>query len=456
MPFNTMLRSAVLGAMLLGPLEAFGQWLDRGDTAWISTTTVLVLFMTIPGLALFYGGMVRASAAVPVLTQCFAITFLVTILWLIAGYSLAYGDSLGIVGDLSRVLYQGVGEEALWGTIPESLFATFQLTFAIITPALIVGALVERIRFPAVLLFTALWSLLVYAPVAHWVWGGGWLSELGVMDYAGGIVVHVTAGSAALVAAIMFGRRPGFPDHLEPPHNLPLTVTGAAMLWVGWLGFNGGSAIAADGNAAMAMTVTHISGAAGAFTWMMLEWSRSGKPSALGAVTGMVAGLATVTPGAGFVGPAGALVTGILAGASCLFAAQFIRRVVRIDDSLDVVSVHLVGGALGTLLAAVFASRGLGVFSGQEDISILSQLRVQVVGLMAAFIYTASATWVILVLVNAIVRDRVSEEIVKKGLDFASHGEHGYVLPPQAHDRQMSSDGSMRSTSKEKSGANSP
>ena len=422
-------RGVVAAALSLGAMQAFGQSLDSGDTAWMATSTVLVLFMTIPGLALFYGGMVRANNVVAVLLQCFAITCLVTILWLVAGYSLAFGNvSFLVVGDLGKVLYNGVGEDVLWGTIPESIFATFQLTFAIITSALIVGTFVERIRFSAVLLFTALWSLLVYAPVAHWVWGGGWLGELGLLDFAGGIVVHVTAGTASLVAALVLGPRKGFPEHTPPPHNMTLTVAGAAMLWVGWLGFNGGSAIAADGNATLAMTVTHISAATAAFTWMVLEWWRYGKPSALGAVTGMVAGLATVTPAAGFVGPAGALVMGIVAGATCMSAVKFLKRTLKIDDSLDVVGIHLVGGALGTILAGVFASNTLGLFGGQEDISILSQLRVQTIGVVAAVLYTGAATWVILAIVNATVRERVSEATVIEGLDSAFHDEQGYVL----------------------------
>ena len=429
--FRTVVTAVAVVASSLASMDAFGQSFDSGDTAWVATSTVLVLFMTIPGLALFYAGMVRSSAVVSVLLQCFSIACLATILWLIAGYSLAYGDSLGIIGNLDKALFQGVGEGALWNTIPESLFATFQVTFAIITPALVVGALVDRIRFPAVLLFTALWSLLVYAPVAHWVWGGGWLGALGVLDYAGGLVVHSTAGTAGLVAALVLGPRHGFPENRDPPHNLTLTVAGAAMLWVGWLGFNGGSALAANADAAMAMTVTHIAAAAGAFTWLLLEWSLDGKPSALGAVTGMVGGLATVTPTAGFVGPAGALAIGVLGGAACLFASRFLRRVLKIDDALDVVAVHMVGGVLGTFLAGVFASSSLGVFSGEEHIAIAQQLRVQAVGVVATLVYTAGVTWAILALVNAIVRDRVSLETVIEGLDLVSHDEQGYVLPPQ-------------------------
>ena len=437
--FNRYFRAMTVGVLSFGSMDAFGQSLSSGDTAWVATSTVLVLFMSIPGLALFYGGMVRANSVVTLALQCFAVTCLVTVLWVIVGYSLAYGDSLDVIGDLSKAFYIGVGEGALWNTIPESLFATFQGTFAIITPVLIVGALVERMRFLAVLLFAALWSLLVYAPVAHWVWGGGWLGNIGVLDYAGGIVVHSTAGTAALVVAIVMRPRPGFPDHLAPPHSMPLTVVGAAMLWVGWLGFNGGSALAANADAAMAITVTHIAAAAGGLTWLLVEWSLYGKPKALGAVTGAIAGLVTVTPTAGFVGPAGALIIGALGGALCLLASQMLRRAIKIDDALDVVGVHLVGGALGALLVSVFASNALGVFSGEADISILDQLRVQVIGIVVTVIYTFGATWVILAIVNSAVRERISEDTLDEGLDTFSHGESGYVFYSRKRSRPADS-----------------
>ena len=422
-------RGAIAATVLLGSGFAWGDSLDSGDSAWILTSTALVLFMTIPGLALFYGGLVRANNVLSVLLQCFAITCMVTILWLVAGYSLAFGDTVGgAFGSLSKYLYNGVAESSLNGTIPESIFATFQLTFAIITPALIIGAFAERMRFSAVLLFTALWSLLIYSPVAHWVWGGGWLGEMGLMDFAGGTVVHVTAGTAAVVAATVLGPRRGFPGHVQPPHNMTLTVAGAAMLWVGWFGFNGGSALAANGDAAMALTVTHISAAAGAFTWMLIEWLRYGKPSALGAVTGMVAGLGTITPASGFVGPAGALVIGIAAGAVCLFATTFMKQKLKIDDTLDVFPVHGVGGALGTILTGVFASSALGVFSGQEGISIPSQLGVQALGVLVVVAYTAVGTWVLLKITGAVVGNRVSDEEETEGLDLVAHNERGYIL----------------------------
>ena len=431
---RTTAQRGLAAVLSFGAVAAFADTLDGGDTAWILTSTALVLFMTIPGLALFYGGLVRANSVLSVLLQCFAITCLVTILWLLLGYSLAFGDSVGsVVGGLGKFLFSGVVEESVSGSIPESIFATFQLTFAIITPALIVGAFVERIRFSAVLLFTAFWSLLVYAPITHWVWGGGWLGGLGLMDFAGGTVVHITAGTAAVVAAVVLGPRRGFPDHTQPPHNMTLTVAGAAMLWVGWFGFNGGSALAANGDAAMALTVTHISAAAGAFTWMMIEWARFGKPSALGAVTGMVAGLGTITPASGFVGPAGALVIGVAAGTVCFFATIFMKRALKIDDSLDVFPVHGVGGALGTILTAFFAATTLGVFSGQgyvqDGMSMLGQLGVQALGVLVTVGYTAIGTWVILKIVGVIVGGaRVSEEEETEGLDLVSHNERGYTL----------------------------
>ncbi|MDE0008722.1 MAG: ammonium transporter [Gammaproteobacteria bacterium] len=414
-------------ALLVGA-PAAAEALDTGDTAWILSSTALVLFMTIPGLSLFYAGLVRSRNVLSVLMQCFSITCLVTILWLVVGYSLAFADGNLFIGGLSKAFFAGVGEDAMSGTIPESAFATFQLTFAIITPALVVGGFAERMRFSSVLIFTTLWLLLVYAPVCHWVWGGGWLGELGLLDFAGGTVVHITAGTAAVVAALVLGSRRGFPDQMMAPHNMTLTVAGAGMLWVGWFGFNGGSALAANGDAAMAITVTHISAAAGAFTWMVAEWVRYGKPSALGAVTGMVAGLGTITPASGFVGPAGALVIGIAAGVVCFLATNFMKRTLRIDDSLDVFPVHGVGGLLGTILTGVFASQALGIFSGQEDISIGSQLGVQAIGGFAVLGYTALVTFIILKVVDVVVGNRVTEEQETEGLDLVMHNERGYDL----------------------------
>ena len=401
------------------------------DTAWIMTATALVLFMTIPGLSLFYGGLVRSKNVLSVLMQCFTITCLMSILWMVIGYSLAFGDGGSMnafIGGLDNVLLGGIVEGTVSGSIPESVFALFQMTFAVITPALIVGGFAERMRFSAVVLFSAAWLILVYAPICHWVWGGGWLSDLGVMDFAGGTVVHITAGVAALVAALVLGNRRGFPQQAMTPHNMTLSVMGAGMLWVGWFGFNGGSALAANGDAGMAMLATHISAAAGAFTWMLAEQMRFGKPSALGIVTGMVAGLGTITPASGFVGPGGALVIGISAGFVCFYATMYIKQRLKIDDSLDVFPVHGVGGILGTLLTAVFASNALGVFSGQEEISIVSQLGVQAIGVIATIVYTGVVTWLILKLTDALVGNRVDEDQEQEGLDLVAHNERGYDL----------------------------
>ncbi|MEC7994686.1 MAG: ammonium transporter [Pseudomonadota bacterium] len=405
--------------------------ISGADTAWIMTATALVLFMTIPGLSLFYGGLVRSKNVLSVLMQCFAITCLMSILWMFVGYSLAFGDggaANAYIGGLDNLLLGGIVESTVSGSIPESVFALFQMTFAVITPALIVGGFAERMRFSAVVLFSAAWLILVYAPICHWVWGGGWLSDLGVMDFAGGTVVHITAGVAALVAALVLGNRRGFPQQAMPPHNMTLTIMGAGMLWVGWFGFNGGSALAANGDAAMAMLATHISAAAGAFTWMLAEKVRFGKPSALGIVTGMVAGLGTITPASGFVGPGGALIIGISAGLVCFYATTYIKQRLKIDDSLDVFPVHGVGGILGTLLTAVFASNALGVFSGQEDIVISSQLGVQAIGVVATVVYTGTVTWFILKLTDVLVGNRVDEDQEQEGLDLVAHNERGYDL----------------------------
>ena len=405
--------------------------ISGADTAWIMTATALVLFMTLPGLSLFYGGLVRSKNVLSVLMQCFAIACLMSILWMVVGYSLAFGDGGSMnafIGGFDNVLLAGIGEGTASGTIPESVFALFQMTFAVITPALIVGGFAERMRFSGVLLFCAAWLILVYAPICHWVWGGGWLSERGVMDFAGGTVVHITAGVAALVAAMVLGNRRGFPQQAMPPHNMTLTVMGAGMLWVGWFGFNGGSALAANGDAGMAMLVTHISAATGAFTWMVMERIRFGKASALGIVTGMVAGLGTITPASGYVGPGGALIIGLSAGVVCFFATIYIKQRLKIDDSLDVFPVHGVGGILGMLLTGVFASNALGVFSGQEDIAITSQVGTQALGVVATVLYTGVVTWGILKFTDAMVGNRVDEDQEQEGLDLVSHNERGYDL----------------------------
>nr|WP_087468886.1 ammonium transporter [Cellvibrio sp. PSBB006] len=407
---------------------------DGANTAWILTATALVLFMTLPGLSLFYGGLVRVRNVLSVLMQCFAIACLMSLLWMIAGYSLSFGDGNAYIGDFSKVFLASVGEDALWGDIPESLFATFQMTFAIITPALIVGAFAERMKFSSMLLFSALWLFAVYVPVCHWVWSGnGWLFNMGLLDFAGGTVVHITAGVAALVAALVMGNRSGFPTTPMPPHNMTMTVTGAGMLWVGWFGFNAGSALAANGNATMAMLVTHISAAAGSLAWMTIEWIKFRKPSVLGIVTGMVAGLGTITPASGYVGPGGALIIGLCAGVVCFFMTQLIKRVWKIDDSLDVFPVHGVGGVLGTILAGIFASTELGVFSGQgfaEGInSIGEQLGVQFIGVIVTFVYTAVVTYILLKITGVLTAGlRVTKEEEMVGLDISLHEEDGYKL----------------------------
>jgi len=432
---NRWLRVAMLAVIAtLQSTQAFADDLNAANTSWILTSTALVLFMTIPGLSLFYGGLVRSKNVLSVLMQCFAITCLASIIWFAFGYSLAFGngDSMNAyIGNLDNIFLANLTEDSMAGDIPESVFAMFQMTFAIITPALIVGAFAERMRFSAMLLFSGLWLVLVYAPITHWVWGGGWLGEMGLLDFAGGTVVHITAGVGALVAALVLGNRKGFPRQAMPPHNLTMTVTGAGMLWVGWFGFNGGSALAANGDAGMAMLVTHISAAAGSLAWMVMEWTRHGKPSVLGMVTGMVAGLGTITPASGFVGPAGALVIGLSAGIICYYATQAIKQRFKIDDSLDVFPVHGVGGMLGTLLAGVFASDALGVFSGQgynEGMDMISQVSVQLTGIVATFTYTAVVTYLLLKLVDKMLTLRVDEEGEMRGLDLVEHDERGYDL----------------------------
>ncbi len=405
--------------------------LDSGDTAWMLTATALVLFMTLPGLALFYSGLVRSRNVLSVLMQCFAIACLASVLWVLIGYTLTFGEGgalPGLIGGLEKALLAGVGPDSLTGSIPETVFLMFQLTFAVITPALVVGAFAERMRFAAMCWFSALWLLLVYVPIAHWVWGGGWLAQRGFMDYAGGAVVHINAGVAALVAALVIGNRRGFPEQAMPPHNLPTTVAGACMLWVGWFGFNAGSAIAADGSAGMAMLVTHIGAAAGSLAWMFQEWARFGKPSVLGIVTGMVAGLGTITPASGFVGPGGALVIGFVAGVCCFWATQAVKRGLKIDDSLDVFPVHGVGGFIGTLLTGVFGAAALGGGGLPEARSIGAQLGVQALGAVAALTWSGVMTFVILKIVGRFAQLRVSAEQETEGLDIALHEERGYSL----------------------------
>ncbi len=427
-------RAAIVLLLCLLTGTAAGDSVDSGDTAWMLTATALVLFMTLPGLALFYGGLVRSRNVLSVLMQCFSIACMVSVLWVLAGYSLFATNGGGLqslIGGTGKFLLAGIGTDSVEGTMPETVFVMFQMTFAIITPALIVGGFAERMRFSAMLWFSALWLFVVYLPVAHWVWGGGWLAERGFMDFAGGAVVHINAGVAAVVAALVMGKRQGFPTTPMPPHSLPLTVTGACMLWVGWFGFNAGSALAADGAAGMAMLVTHVGAAAGSLAWMTQEWIKFGKPSVLGIVTGMVAGLGTITPASGFVGPGGALVIGLSAGVVCFWATQIIKRKLHIDDSLDVFPVHGVGGFLGILLTAVFASDGLGAFSGlglAEGRTIAGQIGVQLLGALATLAWCGVATFVILKIVGAMVGLRVDRDQETQGLDIAQHEERGYNL----------------------------
>ena len=399
---------------------------NNGDTAWILTSTALVLFMTLPGLALFYAGLVNSKNVVSVLMQHFAVACVVSIIWVTLGYSLAFSSGNAWIGDLSNIFMKSIDLESISGTIPESLFATFQMTFAIITPALIIGAFVERIKFSAMLIFISLWMLIVYVPVTHWVWGGGILSSWGTMDFAGGIVVHATAGTAALITALTLGKRRGFPKSITPPHSPILTMIGAAMLWVGWFGFNAGSALGANGGAGMAMLVTHISASMAALVWMFIEWKRFGKPSLIGVVTGMVAGLATVTPASGYIGIPGGLVLGFSGGLLCYIAVDYIRGKLLIDDSLDVFAVHGVGGILGTLLVAFLATStfsGLGLPEGQ---TAMSQFVVQFKAVVLTVIWTSIFTYLILKVTSLIVPLRVDEQEEIEGLDLRSHGEKGY------------------------------
>ncbi|NND49764.1 MAG: ammonium transporter [Rhizobiales bacterium] len=404
--------------------------IDSGDTAWILTSTALVLLMTMPGLALFYAGLVRSRNILSVLMHCSAICCGASLLWFICAYSLAFADGTGLVGSLDKAFLSGVERDAVFpGTaIPESVFFSFQMTFAIITPALIVGAYVERIKFGAVLLFSALWLLVVYAPVAHWVWGGGWLADLGVKDFAGGIVVHVTAGVSALVIAAILGSRSGFPEQTEPPHAPWMVMVGAAMLWVGWFGFNAGSALAAGADAGMALLVTHLSAATASLVWLVIEWARFGKPSLVGLVTGTIAGLATVTPASGFIGPIGGVILGLAGGVICYLAVDIVKRSFRVDDSLDVLAVHGVGGATGTLLTAVLIVPALSGVGLDEGVSMGDQFVAQLIGVAAALVWSAVATFVIVKLTQALVGLRVNEEEEVEGLDYTAHGETGYRL----------------------------
>ena len=404
---------------------------NSGDTAWILTSTALVLFMTLPGLALFYGGLVRSKNVLSVLMQCFTIACLISVCWVVYGYSLAFKGNGMIIGDLSALFLNGIGRNAMSGTLPETVFITFQMTFAIITPARVVGAFAERMKFSAMCIFSVAWFTLVYLPACHMVWGGGYLGSIGVIDFAGGLVVHATCGIGALVAAIFLGRRNGFPSAPMPPHNRTMVMIGASMLWVGWFGFNGGSAVAADSSAGMAMLVTHISAAVGALTWMAIEWFKSGKSTLVGICTGMVAGLATITPASGTVGPAGALLIGLLAGSICFYATQLVKAYFKIDDSLDVFPVHGVGGILG-VLALCFVGNPDGFLgsgaAGISDDGLMDQLIIQIIGIVVIGLWTAVMSYGILKVLSYFVPIRVSLDEENEGLDINEHNEQGYSL----------------------------
>ncbi len=412
-------------AVALSSAPALADELNSGDTAWMLTSTVLVLMMTIPGLALFYGGMVRRKNVLATAAQSFAVTCLMTVLWMVAGYSIAFGDGGSLnayFGGLGRAFLVGMEPGSLSGTIPESVFMTFQMTFAIITPALITGAFADRMKFSAMLWFLGLWMLVVYAPVCHWVWGGGFLGDAGVLDFAGGTVVHINAGVAGLVCAIVLGKRLGFGSENMAPHNLVLSVIGASLLWVGWFGFNAGSAVAADGAAGMAMAVTQIAAAAAALSWMFIEWIVRKKPSVLGVISGAVSGLVAITPASGFVGPTGALFIGLIAGGACFWGATTLKRIAGYDDSLDAFGVHGVGGIVGAILTGVFAVEAIGGTPGLIE-GNASQVLTQIEGILATVIYSGIASFVLLKGIDAVIGLRVSKEVEIEGLDLNLHGE---------------------------------
>ena len=402
--------------------------MDSGNTAWILTSTALVLFMTMPGLALFYGGLVRSQNILSVLMQCFAIACLASFAWLFMAYSIAFSEGSPYFGDLSQMFLMNMARDSLSGDIPESAFFMFQMTFAIITPALIVGAYPERIKFSFVIAFSFLWILFVYAPVTHWIWGGGWLAEMGVLDFAGGLVVHLTAGTTALILAFLLGPREGFPNQIKPPHNPGLTMMGACMLWVGWFGFNGGSALAANQDAGMAILVTHISASVASLVWMFIEWIKFGKPSLVGIVTGSIAGLASITPASGFVGPIGAVIIGLVSGYLCYVAVGFVKNALKIDDSLDVFAVHGLGGTLGILLLPFLIDSNLGGVGLSEGQTVMSFFNTQLTGTISVLIFTAIMTVIIALILRSFFGLRVDEDQIEEGLDLSSHGQSGYKL----------------------------
>jgi Amt family ammonium transporter len=401
--------------------------LDTGNTAWILTSTALVLFMTMPGLALFYAGLVRSENVLSVLMHCFGIACVASLTWLAVGYSIAFTEGSPYMGDFSQVFLLNMARDSLSGDIPESVFFIFQMTFCIITPALIVGAYVERMKFEFVLLFSFLWIIFVYAPVTHWIWGGGWLAQIGVLDFAGGLVVHLTAGTTAIILAIMSGPRDGFPDQIKPPHNPGLTMMGACMLWVGWFGFNGGSALAANADAGMAILVTHISASVASLVWIVIEWLRFGKPSLVGVVTGAIAGLASITPASGFVGPLGAVLIGLISGYVCYEAVGLVKNKFKVDDSLDVFAVHGLGGTLGILLLPFLISESFGGV-GYGDGTFSDLMTAQIIGVLAVLVFTLIVSYILARISKQIVGIRVTDDEIERGLDVSSHGQSGYKL----------------------------
>ncbi len=425
---RTALAGAALAAGLVSPAQAADTALNSANTAWILTASALVLMMTLPGLAMFYAGLVRAKNVLSVMMHCVVIACLSSVLWLACAYSFAFDEGSPFLGGFGKVFLLSMGRDSLTGSLPESVFFLFQMTFAIITPALIVGAFPERIRFAPVVLFSGLWLLLVYAPVTHWVWGGGWLMTRGIMDFAGGLVVHATAGASALVVAAMLGPRDGFPKELRPPHNPGLTMIGAGLLWVGWYGFNGGSALTADGAAGLAILSTHMSASVAGLVWMGLEWVRFGRPSMVGTVTGVVAGLATVTPASGFVGPLGGVILGMAGAVVCFFAVDFVKHRLKIDDTLDVFAVHGLGGILGTVLVAFLAHPALQGAGYGEGGTVSGQLVTQLIGVVAVVAWSAIVTAILVAGLRATIGLRASPDEIDEGLDLTYHGERSYTL----------------------------
>ena len=422
---SKLTKIIIFALVLIYPSAAFAS-LDTGDTSWVLTSTALVLFMTLPGLALFYAGLVQHKNVVSVLIQHFSVACLCSMLWVVVGYSIAFSGDGSFFGNFDNIFMKNINLDSMSGSIPESVFAAFQMTFAVITPALIIGAYVERIKFSVVLIFSSFWLLIVYCPITFMIWGGGIMASLGVMDFAGGIVVHTTAGTAAIVTALIIGRRKNFPSSLQPPHSPILTMIGASMLWIGWFGFNGGSALTAGGNAGMALLVTHISASAASLIWMIIDWIKFGRPSLVGMVTGMVAGLATVTPASGYIGIPGGIILGLIGGYFCYVGVDLIRNKLKIDDSLDVFAVHGIGGMIGSILVSILATD---IFSGlglNDGMTIISQIYVQILCVFITIIWTAIGSFLILKSISFFISLRVNEDLEVEGLDMSEHGEKGY------------------------------